>query len=391
MNIRRSKRIIFIDVLVLIILLSSIGFSYAATSQELKKQQSDINAQISEKKEELEGVHKELNSTLDQINKLNQEISGYQTEINNLQGQINTLGVQISEKQSNIEEQSKKYDAQKDALEKRLVAMYESGTMGYLEMLLSSDGLSDFISNYYLISEIAKADDELLTNIENTRLQIENEKKSLEESQNNVKIAQDSINQKKQELDSSVSKKNVLASNLTEEEKAIQAELDEFERDKQRIQSELAALAAKNNIVPVAPSAAGYIMPLKGKSKANITTGYGSYQTRSGRHTGVDFACSAGTPIYAVKDGTVVTSKALTYPNGNYKSYGEYIVIDHHDGTMTLYAHMLPGSRMVSLNQQVSQGQQIGQVGSTGNSTGPHLHFEVRVRGDDVNPLPYLP
>ena len=93
--------------------------------------------------------------------------------------------------------------------------------------------------------------------------------------------------------------------------------------------------------------------------------------------------------ILAVKSGTVVKSLALRYPNGSYRSYGEYVVIDHHDGTMTLYAHM--SSRAVSTNQTVSQGQQIGSVGSTGNSTGPHLHFEVLIGGDPTNPVPYLP
>ena len=77
--------------------------------------------------------------------------------------------------------------------------------------------------------------------------------------------------------------------------------------------------------------------------------------------------------------------------NGKYYSYGEYVIINHHDGTMTLYAHMLAGSRKVSQGQEVSQGQVLGTVGSTGNSTGPHLHFEVRVGGVPVNPINYLP
>lgn len=391
MNIKRNMRIVLINVVIFIILLSGIGFTYATTSQELKNKQKNIDEQIAEKKEEMKNVKNELSDTLTQINKLNVEISDYQTEINELNAQIGTLDIQITEKEANIDEQQKKFDAQKTALEERLVAMYESGTVSYLDMLLSSEGITDFISNYYLISEIAKADNELLDNIENTKNQIENEKNSLQDARNQRNESKTAVEGKKQTLASSVNQKNQLAANLTEEEKAIQAELDEFEKDKQRIQAELAALAAKDNVKPVAPSAAGYISPLAGKTKANITTGYGSYQTRSGKHTGVDFACSGGTPIYAVKAGTVITSKALTYPNGSYKSYGEYIVINHHDGTMTLYGHMQSGSRCVSEGQAVAQGQQIGRVGSTGNSTGNHLHFEVRVGGSPVNPIPYLP
>ena len=92
----------------------------------------------------------------------------------------------------------------------------------------------------------------------------------------------------------------------------------------------------------------------------------------------------------SVKDGKVVISEARI-SNGKYYSYGEYIVISHGDGTMTLYAHMLANSRKVKVGDKVKQGQVIGTVGSTGNSTGTHLHFEVRVGGSPVNPLPYLP
>ncbi len=105
----------------------------------------------------------------------------------------------------------------------------------------------------------------------------------------------------------------------------------------------------------------------------------------------MDFAIASGTEVVAVKGGTVEISTALRNSSGGYRSYGEYVVINHHDGTMTLYAHMLSGSRTVSVGQEVSQGQVLGTVGSTGNSTGPHLHFEVRINGRAVNPLPYLP
>ena len=109
-------------------------------------------------------------------------------------------------------------------------------------------------------------------------------------------------------------------------------------------------------------------------------------------HTGVDVNIGVvGKNVVAVKDGTVAISTAMKRSDGSYKSYGEYVVINHHDGTMTLYAHMLAGSRTVSAGDSVSQGQVLGTVGSTGNSTGPHLHFEVRVNGSPVNPIPYLP
>ena len=123
------------------------------------------------------------------------------------------------------------------------------------------------------------------------------------------------------------------------------------------------------------------------------------YPSYSG-HTGVDINRGVtGKSVVAVKDGTVVTSTALKNSDGSYRSYGECIMISHNDGTLTVYAHMLAGSRTVFENQTVKQGQVIGTVGSTGNSTGNHLHFEVRVLTNSggkptyktVNPIPYLP
>lgn len=388
MNIKNISKIICSVLIILIIISSHAIITFAATSQELRDQQADIDAQIKETSSEIAGVKSKMTKALNQINDLNAEISTYETEIGSLQEQIDSLNAQITEKQANIDEEQKKFDEQKNLLEKRLVAMYETGTISYLDMLLSADGLADFISKYYLIAQLAEYDEELLAKIENTRIQIENEKNSLEEAKNTIQTSQNELQSKKSSLASSVSAKNALVSNLSAEEASLQDQLEEFEKDKREIQAQLAALARKNpSAVSVAPSAAGYTSPLPGRTKANITTGYQAYKG----HTGVDFACSGGTSIMAVKSGTVVISTALRRSNGTYKSYGEYVAIDHHDGTVTLYAHMLSGSRAVSVGQSVSQGQVIGQVGSTGNSTGNHLHFEVRIGGSAVNPTPYLP
>lgn len=388
MNIYKVKRILFISLMITILVLSSMQMAYAASASELQQQQNELDKQIEKTASEIAGVKEQMTEQLTKINKLNSEISNYDDEISDLQTKIDNLTTEISQKQASIEEQEEKYAIQKELLDKRLIALYESGSTSYLDLLLSSDGLSDFISKYYMISTIAESDQELLNKIETIKNQIIEEKAYLVSAQEEIITSQSELSNKKNLLENSKSQKQAIVSNLSAEEKVLQEQLDEFEEDKKQIQRDLAALAAKNgNITPVAPSAAGYISPLPGRTKANITCGYGAYAG----HTGVDFSCAAGTAIYAVKSGTVVISTALRNSRGAYKSYGEYVVIDHHDGTMTLYAHMYSGSRMVSPGQSVSQGQQIGKVGSTGNSTGNHLHFEVRINGKPVNPTPYLP
>ena len=381
MNIRKSARIIFISLLILIILFGTCAF--AVTSSDLQ----DIDKKIQETNQEIKEVKKEMSAALTQIGKLTSEISDYEDEIDSLDGQIKGLESQIQIKQSEIDEEQKKYDEQKKLLEKRIVALYEMGSIGYLDILLSSGNLYDLVSNYYLISEITDNDAMLLEKIEKTKNDIVAQKEYIESAKEELKTNQTNMEAKKKALASSKASKQNLVSNLTEEEAELQKELDEFEKDKRAIQAELAKIARNS---PVTVSAGGYISPLSGKTRANITTGYGSYSW-GGKHSGVDFAIAAGTPIYAVKAGTVVKSTALRYASGAYKSYGEYVIIDHHDGTMTLYAHMSPGSRLVSENDVVYQGQQIGKVGTTGNSSGNHLHFEVRINGSPVNPTSYLP
>ena len=135
-------------------------------------------------------------------------------------------------------------------------------------------------------------------------------------------------------------------------------------------------------------SVGGYTFPVKGCSLSNIRNR--SYPSYAG-HTGIDINVGVkGKSVVAAKDGVVIESKALKSSSGSYISYGEYIMIKHSNGTVTLYAHLKAGSRKVKVGQKVSKGQVIGTVGSTGNSSGTHLHFEVRVNGNPVNPYRYL-
>lgn len=411
MKINNLRKIEYISIILLMItLISNIFVVYATQKTDLQNEQTNIDKQIEETNSEIAGVKSQMSDALNQITRYNSEINTYEGEIDELESQISTLQMQIMQKEENIQEQIQKYEEQQELLNKRLVAMYESGKTSYLDMLLSSNGLADFISKYYLIEQLAEYDTELLQNIEAVRVQIETEKTDLENSKSEVETSKTKAESKRNALTVLVDEKNSLVGNLSAEEKALQEQLEEFEEDKKEIQRQLAeiarqeeeerkkAAAAQNtgkgssSTTPTAPSTAGFISPLSGRTKSDITTGYYGY---SG-HTGVDFAKNSkgavnGSPVLAAKSGKVVTSTALRRSDGSYKSYGEYIVISHGDGTMTLYAHMQPDSRTVSPGDQVSQGQVIGKVGTTGNSTGPHLHFEVWLNGKRVNPTQYLP
>lgn len=384
-----------LGVLVIAVILLQYNVVIAATKSELNASSNETDQKIEEAKEELENINSEKSEALQQVEELITQISSYQSEIDQLDAQIADKNSQIEDAQNKLNEKQEDYDSQQELLEKRLVATYEAGETSYLDVLLSSDSLTDLISNYYLISEITESDLELMDKIKKEQEEIEAAKQTLETSKQELDSTRAQKQQKTTELQNAKSEKDTYVAQLNEEEKNTQAELEQFEQDKRDIQAQLAAIAKQeaansgnSNVsnTPNNPSSSGYIRPVVGYS---ITTGWMGYAG----HTGVDFSGSgiAGKPVLAVKAGTVVTSTALKYANGNYRSYGEYIVINHHDGTMTLYAHGAPGSRLVSAGQTVSQGQQIMSVGTTGNSTGYHLHFEVRVNGTPVNPTPYLP
>ena len=376
-----------------VVLLNSVLVYAANTKSELNNQMGDINDQISATKTEINGVQKEMSNKMKEIENLNDEINNYQDQIDELDDQINALQESINKQTKELEKEQENYEEQNENLKQRLIALYEAGQTSYIDVLLSSEDLTSFLSRYYLITEIAEYDTELLQKIEDNKNSIENKKKSLETTKEKIEANKASKAKTSKALESSKTLKNKQVNELSAEEKELQAQLDQFEKDKKDIQAKLKKIAeeeAKKNTTNVTsnPSSAGYIRPVSGYP---ITTGM--YYSTGKYHGAVDFSGSgiSGKPVMAVKSGTVVISRALKNANGSYRSYGEYIVINHHDGTMTLYAHGAPGSRTVQEGQSVKQGQTIMSVGTTGNSTGYHLHFEVIVNGKTVNPVPYLP
>lgn len=376
-------------------------YVFGATKTELNNQSSELDNKIAKKEEEIGEVEAQLSDAMKEVQGLISQISSYEDAINELNDQISTVSSQIAETENNIAQKEKETQEKQELLNKRLVAIYESGNTSYLEMLLTSADLSDFISKYYLISEIAEYDTDLITSLKNAKAELEVAKADLETSKLSLETAKAEQVEKQEALEKMKQEKQTKVANLNSQEKALESELEAYEADKKAVQAELAAIAKREAEEAArraaqngssgsigAASSYGYIFPVQGLSKSNINNQ--SFPSYKG-HTGTDVNINViGKNVVAVKSGTVVISDAKIR-NGNYYSFGEYVAINHHDGTITLYAHMLAGSRKVSYGDEVKQGQVIGTVGSTGNSTGPHLHFEVRLNGKIVNPIPYLP
>lgn len=388
------KKILKVTIVLIISLILIISGNIMKALAVSNSDLNDINSKIDDTKGKIDQVEVKLSSAMTQIRNLNAEIADYENEISDLNEKIDNLDAQIEESEVELKKAEEEFNHQQELLQRRLVAMYEAGETSYLDVLLSSKNITEFISKYYIVSEIAETDKNLLEQMDKNKTEIEKAKETLEASKEQVEALKKNKEATASSLKASQAVKQSYVDELTEEEKGLEEDLEQYERDKKEIQAELERIARENaaknqtTIVAGEPSAAGYIFPIPGLNIYNINRRY--YPSYPG-HTGVDININVtGKSIVAVKDGTVVISTALRNANGTYRSYGEYVVIDHHDGTMTLYGHMYPNSRTVSVGDNVVQGQVIGQVGTTGNSTGNHLHFEVRINGRCVNPLPYL-
>ena len=368
------------------VLLASFNMSLAVSQTDInnqKSQQQENNNKIKETEQKKEEVKEIKDETLKEVEQLNSQITDYQGQITSLDAQISDANTKIKEQETKLAQAEKDYQEQQDTLEKRIVAVYESGETSYLDVLLSSEGLTDFISNYYLVSEVTQYDTEMLQEIQKQKEEIENAKKEIENSKNELTTAKASKESVAVQLKDAKAQKDNEA--IDKEIRSMQAQIEAARK--------AAEEAKKNNNKSNSnsgsnsgTSSAGFIRPVN----SYITTGM--YYSSGSYHGAVDFGAGgvSGMPIYAVADGVVMKTAALT------TSYGNYIIIYHPSSNLfTLYAHGQAGSISVSQGQTVKQGQQIMRVGSTGNSTGPHLHFEVRTYpgyySNRVNPANYLP
>ena len=372
---------------------------YANEVTDLQSQQADNQKKIDETEAQKEQVSQEKSDVQKQVDELNSQISEYESQIGELDYKINDLNTQITDAENQINEKQENYDKQQELLEKRLVATYEAGETSFLDVLLSSESLTDLISNYYLISEIAEADIGLMEKIENEKKEIEEAKTTLENSKKELDSSKAEKESKSVQLQTAKTEKSQYVSQLSQEEQDLQQEIDELTRDNQQILNDIKVAQEKykkqlEELANKKPStggsssngsgssssgssgggstsgtsnAGGFIRPVNGGSVS--CNGYYS----SGKfHGAIDYAISSGTPVYAAADGVVLTTKSIT------TSYGTYVVIQHANGLQTWYAHGTPGSICVSPGQSVTQGQMIMKSGNSGNSSGPHLHFEVR-------------
>lgn len=357
-----------------------------AENKTLEEQQKELNTKIDESNTKLEYVQGEMGETLKKVEELNDSITDYEAQYSDLENQITTLENQIKTNSAQIQEIQEEYDRKEKILKRRTVALYEAGETTYLDFLLTSKSIVEFLSNYYIISEIIEYDNNLLEELDYKRTKLEEAKQKQEEQEKELRVAKNKINSTNILLNNTKILKENYMLKLTDEEKALQEQIAQYKEEQADLERKILASINWTGTMSIKFTGGVMVWPIAMEG-TYITSGYGNrlhpIQGVYKNHAGIDISGSNvnGAPVVAAADGVV------TYA-GWIGGYGNCIIINHGSGIVSLYGH---GSETVAtVGQVVKQGDIVMKVGSTGNSTGPHVHFEIRKNGEVVDPIPYL-
>ncbi len=409
---RKISRILSIVLTVVLTITATYSYSFADVESEQDKL-NDLNNQKQEaesQKEDLEASKAEAEEFIDQVDK---QLTSLATELYETTQKLEETQSKIEKTQKKLEKAQESITQQYEDMKLRIKYMYENGESQMLDLLLNSSSFTDFLNKAEYITELSQYDRQMLEKLKTTRKEIADAKSTLETEEQNLVAMQEQQENDQAKLESlSESKKNELASyeNLIAQNVDIASELEsEISAQEQRVaaaeQESIAAAkqaaeeqarreassVANNTPSTTAPSStpshtatvSGFTWPCPGYSTVSSDFGYRSdpFSGASTFHSGIDIPAPAGTPVVAAASGTVEWS--------NYSSSaGNWIGINHGDGVYTVYMHM--SALLVSAGTSVSAGQTIGLVGTTGSSTGNHLHFSVRKNGAYVSPWNYV-
>ena len=374
------RRLITI-ILILIITCSLCICVHAQDLTELQEKSSQLTQAIDESNNRLQAVQDELSTNMQELQDLDNKIAQSQEELNTINTDIDDLMKQINENEYKLKKTQTEFDRIQKLLDARIIKMYETPKFEFLQVILASKSVTEFLSTYYAMKELAEYDKELLDTVKKQKADIETTKKILTEKKKQVVTSKQTQQKKAQVLANTKTMRQYYISKLSTEEQKLQAKIDEYNGQVETIEAEI-KLMALNSI------SADYIggaltWPIPGYT--TITSEYGmrvhpitgAYKL----HTGTDIGAPMGADFVAMAKG-VVTKASMT------PAYGNMVIIDHGGGVQTLYAH---GSEiLVQVGQEVEAGTPVLKVGSTGYSTGPHAHFEIRINGQPVNPMDYL-
>lgn len=413
-----KKKTMLAFVLALLMVLSTVFGTMptdaeAASSSEIKQQINEMNAQKKKLQEELKKLkaqykenENEMIELVNQKNLIDQEINLIDAQIRNSNDQIAAFNLLIADKQDELDNAQERFDELSRQNKERIRAMEEEGSLSYWAVLFQANSFSDLLDRLNMVQEIATSDQRRLEElgkaadaVSEAKEELAVEKQAQEEVRAELAVAEAELEVKREEADQVLTQliaKGAEFEMLMDESEALQDELmkeialAEAEYKQALHQEWLATYVPpttwpSQDVTPSEkpPSSSGWVCPVP---YYTLTSPFGErihpilgYKRM---HNGIDMAAATGTPVYAAKSGRVTLTSFQAGGAGNYVS------INHGDGFSSIYMHL--NSYIVSAGQYVNAGQVIGYVGSTGLSSGPHLHFGISYNGKYVNPLAYI-
>ncbi len=362
---------------------------YRSRADELgdaEQERQRLKERKEETEKELSALEDEKDDLLVSIEKLDKKMENVSERLDEVNENYTTASTELDELTEALTLAEQDEASQYETMKKRIKYMYENGNQGYLDIILSSKGVGDFLNRVEYVNKITAYDNKMLKEYKNTKNEVTEKKEAAQEKKNQLEILQEEVELEQDNLQSLSEKKQKKLEDYTasideksDEAEAYQKEIEKKEKEIDKLLLE----QAKDNGFSGERVEGGFIWPLAVSGRITSHFGRRSAPTAgaSTYHKGIDIAAPAGTAIYAAADGTVTTA---TYSS----SAGNYVMINHGNGLYTVYMH---ASRLYcSVGDKVSQGDRIAAVGSTGVSTGAHLHFGVISNGNYVNPEDYV-
>lgn len=356
---------------------------FADTADDKRAELNDVRQRMERMQTRKEQARRKAESASAELSEVMGSLNELQAQANNLQKKSDTLQGKINDNQAKLEKKQQEMQERMLIYRKRLRDIYINGQINYLDVLLGAKDFSDFSSRMYLLQKIISRDLELLEKLKQDAAEINSRKEQLAAEMKEIKATQTELEAKKAKVNKLREQRAYMLYKAQEEEQSSQEEYERLLAISENIASMLRNMENSGGGAPAGQGGTGQFMwPCNGP----ITSYYG-WRTHpifgtTKYHSGMDIAVDSGTPIHAADSGTIVYSGWLG-------GYGNCVMIDHGGGLVTLYAHN--SALNVGEGQYVSKGAVVAYAGSTGYSTGPHCHFEVRLHGELTEPLNYLP